>query len=81
MREKTEAIVESSQSATPFTLTSRELEILPKLPGALRELSEWHDVQATLADGMDMHGCVGFHDERKAEIRAEAERIEREMQA
>jgi hypothetical protein len=81
MDKKTDAVVESPENATPFTLTSRELEKLQILPDALRALADWHDLQATLADGMDMPGCVVLHDERKAKIRAEADRIEREMQA
>jgi hypothetical protein len=59
----------------PFNLTAHELVVLQTLPGALDALIDWHEAQATLADGMDMPQCVDFHDGRKTAIRAEAARL------
>ena len=68
-----------NKPAPPFALTARELTVLQTLPAALDALIEWHEVQATLADGMDMPECVAVHDERKAAIRAEVQRLDRLM--
>lgn len=61
----------------PFTLTARELVVLQTLPEALEALIDWHEVNATEADAMDMPECRKFHDERQAAIRAEMQRLEK----
>lgn len=68
-----------SNHSEPFALTPRELEIIQTRPVALRELADWHEVQATEADSMGIQECVDFHDDRKKAILAEAQRREQEM--
>lgn len=60
----------------PFALTARELVVLQSTPAGLELLIDWHEEQATLADGMDMPDSTRFHDERKEAIRKEVARLE-----
>lgn len=69
--------VTESEERPPFALTVRELIVLQTLPDAMEALIDWHECQATMADAMDMPGSGRFHDERKAAIRAEVERLEK----
>ena len=67
---------------TPFT--ESEVAAMQKWPEALRALADWHDYQETMADAMDSEVFapqIKHHSERRKELRAEADRIEREAEA
>lgn len=66
--------------STPFKLSDAELVEIAKWPGSLIEFADWHEVQATLAGGMDMQDAEEFHTQRKAQILAEAARLQKEME-
>lgn len=63
-----------------MNLKDYEIEYLLKdNPEALRLIADYHEVQLTMADAIgDFPHCVTFHTNRKAELLAEAERIENE---
>ena len=59
--------------------TDNELKEMQTNPEALRVLANYHEVQATMADAIgDFKECVTFHEARKAELLAEADRIDLE---
>lgn len=58
-------------------LTPTELKQCPATPGVLRALAELHDVHEMEADACDMPDSAEHHKKRAAELRAEADRIER----
>lgn len=63
-----------------FALLDSELKAAPGDPTVLRAIADWHDVQATMADGMDMADSTKWHTEREKVLRAEADRIEKEWE-
>ena len=58
-------------------LTQNELKQLAANPDALRALANLHDVHETEADAADMPHSAEHHKKRAAELRAEADRIEK----
>jgi len=56
-------------------LTPNELKQIAAHPDALRALAELHDVHETEADAVDMPDSADYHKKRAAELRAEADRI------
>lgn len=57
--------------------TNTELKEMQNNPESLRILADYHEVQLTMADAIgDFKECVNFHEKRKAELLAEANRIE-----
>lgn len=64
-----------------IVFTETELKAMRETPGVLRALADdFHDVEATMADGMDFTECSQSHTERGKELKAEADRIEREWE-
>ncbi|MFZ6767807.1 hypothetical protein ACO0LM_12055 [Undibacterium sp. Di26W] len=62
-----------------MTLTPGELKACEDSPEVLRVMADWNDFQASHADSIgDYEECVKYHDARAKELRAEADRIEKE---
>lgn len=59
-------------------LTDTELELCQKLPDVLRAIAEHHASEETMADGMGYEHSAKFHESRRKELNAEADRIESE---
>lgn len=72
--------VQSPPIASAFEFTDYELKELPKQPGALRAMSDWHDNQASMADAMDCADSSKWHTERAKTLTAEADRIQKEWE-
>jgi hypothetical protein len=53
---------------------------LPRLPGALRALADYHDNQSSMAEAQDYIECAKNHEDRAKALTAEAERIEKEWE-
>jgi hypothetical protein len=60
-------------------LTEQEIEWLSTSPQGLRVAAEYHDLQATQGEPMGFD-CTA-HNERHAELKAEADRIQTEWEA
>jgi len=58
--------------------TENEIKAMQERPEILRELAEYHEVQATMTDGIDFTECIPFHESRRDMLRKEADRIEAE---
>ena len=56
--------------------TEHEIKAMAESPEILRELSEYHEFQITMADSMGFG--YSYHEKRKDELSAEADRIEAE---
>lgn len=60
-------------------LTQHEINAAQNNPDVLRALANYHEIQLTMADAIgDYKECVSFHEKRKAELLAAADRIELE---
>jgi hypothetical protein len=65
-----------------ITFTQNELDDMPKNPDVLRALANYHSINETEADAIgDFKECVKFHEARRIELNAEADRIEAEWLA
>lgn len=61
----------------PIGLTDYELRKINQIPDALRAIADYHDMQSTLASGMDMPESESHHAFRSKVLRNEADRIDR----
>lgn len=61
-------------------LKPNEINYIKSSPSGLRAAAEYNDLKATEADGMGMNESTDYHEKRAAELRTEADRIEKEWE-
>lgn len=67
-------------NATTVNLTDAELKACQSDPTILLAIADWHDIQETLADGMDMGDAARYHRERRYHLKSVAREIQKEFE-